>query len=197
LKTKFPITAIILFLGIGAIWLLTLSFVRNNLLHDNKQQESQIDMFMHDVNYVQMDQDGLPVNELSAPEVKHFTVNDEYLLTKPELKARDKSNQLWHISAISGKSQKNQTIINLYDQVKISEFQNSTSKDPILEITTNALTFYPETNFAETKEPLTINQVDNIIEAVGGNVDLKNGILKLFSKVKGKYRNNEKLKIKN
>jgi len=186
--TSFHLAVMVLFLTLGVGWWLTLSFVQHTFMRTANSQSNQPDMFMHDVHYLQINEDGIPQNHTSALTVLHHPQDDEYIYTSPELHLVDSSQQIWQITALSGTSKHGQSIITLADQIKILVFTNAATHTPNMEITANTLTAYPDTETAETRDHITITQGGNITDAVGAKLDMKKGILQLLAQVTGKYQ---------
>jgi len=187
LKTKFSILTTFLFLFLGIGWWLTFNLVRSNLDHI-AETPNQPDIFMTNVTYWKMDPvTGLATHQLTTSKITHHPLDDEYDLTAPEATILSSEKQLWKIQANYGKSKQNQIIIDLSGNVNIQQFSDLIAKNPSLSIATEALTFYPEKQYAETKQPLLITQPNSAVKAVGGNMDFKENILQLSSMVEGQY----------
>lgn len=143
---------------------------------------------MTNVIYYKMDQvTGLITHQLTTSKITHHPLDDEYDLTAPEATIISSAKQLWKIQANYGKSKQNQTIIDLSGNVNIQQFIDNVTKNPNLSVTTEALTFYPENHYAETRQPLLITQPGSTVKAVGGKMNFKENILQLFSMVEGQY----------
>jgi lipopolysaccharide export system protein LptC len=178
------ITFVLLAFAVFTNWL-TFSFVQKKILAQAAPPQDQPDSFMHDVVFLDFDQNGIMRNYLTSPEMNHYVVGDKYVLQKPELKISNQENEEWQIKAPYGQSQNRNDSIDLWGGVEIKQIAGS--KYPGLNITTNSLTFYPTPKYAETKDPISIVQPGSTMQAVGAKVDFKASTLQLLSKVEERY----------
>ena len=98
----------------------------------------------------------------------------------PKLKAS--TNKINHLQEKSSKSGK------IYLDGKVKIIRKPVANNTGFNIATDLLIVEPDLKFAKTASPITIVQKNNIIKAVGAELDLKTGTLKLLSKFKGQYR---------
>lgn len=144
------------------------------------------DFFMNNVNFVQMDNDGIVQNQIATANVLHYVKDDGYFFTKPFLKMLDKNNQLWEITADSGKSNGNEKV-NFIGNVQIQQVFGTKEKTVGTHVTTSAVTIYPDKKIAETNQPVVIMQGESMVNATGARMDFKASKLELLSRVKGQY----------
>ncbi|MDR1056999.1 MAG: LPS export ABC transporter periplasmic protein LptC [Coxiellaceae bacterium] len=139
------------------------------------------DFFMTRVIYTKFNHDGEIRNTVITNKMIHFTTNNVGLFEKPQITLYNSTEEPCNIIANQGRSDKGKEKIYLWDNVKIT--QKVGPNNPDLNVITTALTFYPETKLAETKESVTIIQNDDITEAVGAEANFKTESIKLWSKV--------------
>ncbi len=165
-------------------WLVNASFTQN---HTNAASNSPTtpDGFMTEANYTHFDQNGDVQSQLYSPKVTHFSENDTSFLEKPALVMHTLDHQTWLISAENGSSTHGTKEILLKDNVKVQRtkvLQNTTST-----LTTELLRAYPDTNLAETDQPVTIIQPGSIVKSVGMTANLKTGDINLLSEAQGTF----------
>jgi LPS export ABC transporter protein LptC len=193
LKTKFSVLFFVLaFFALSTGWFVAFNIIRSQI-YSGEDLPTAPDMFIQGVTFKQMDETGQIVHQLFTPNVTHYQQDDRYVLQAPDLKIIDDSKKIWHIRALNGISKQGQSVIELKDNVSISEFADANLEVSELDIKTTFLTVYPDTKFAETAEPVTITQPSNVVESVGAKLDMKSGILYLLSKVKGQYAPEKKV----
>lgn len=146
------------------------------------------DFFINNALYTKFNRRGHINNLFRAKKITHFVTNNIYLFEKPNIVIYNKNEKPWHITANKGKSRKGKTKVYLNGNVKI--VRKSGINNTGLDVVTNALTVQPDLKFAKTKLPITIVQKGNITKAVGAELNLKTGVLKLLSKIKALYQIN-------
>lgn len=156
-----------------------------NLLHERGLSAQNPDFFMHNVVYTQMDESGRIYDQITAPNLVHYLDDDVSIFTTPHLLVFTPTQKLWDISADQGKS------VGFMDRVYLSGNVNI-ERMPLLHdfgftVKTTALTVYPASKTADTKEPVTILQNGSVVNAVGAKADLAKGTINLLSKVEGSY----------
>lgn len=144
------------------------------------------DFFMNNAVYSKFNHDGHINNQIHTTKITHFAANNTYLFDNPHITIYNNNEPPWQITANKGKSEEGKSIVHLWDNVKIIRTQSTNSPD--FDITTNALTIYPDTKFAETKQPITIIQSGNTTKSVGAEADFKTGIVRLLSKIEAIYQ---------
>ena len=91
----------------------------------------------------------------------------------------------WHASAQTGLTANNGELIELSGDVIIQ--QNETTHENPTTLSTMSLLLSPKKEYAETQEPVTIQQGTSVTRAVGMNVDTRAGKIILLSNVKSRY----------
>ena len=91
----------------------------------------------------------------------------------------------WHASAQTGLTTNNGELIELSGDVIIQ--QNKTTHEHPTTLSTISLLLSPKKEYAETQEPVTIQQGTSVTHAVGMNVDTRAGKITLLSNVKSRY----------
>ncbi|OUS01779.1 LPS export ABC transporter periplasmic protein LptC [Gammaproteobacteria bacterium 42_54_T18] len=91
----------------------------------------------------------------------------------------------WHASAQTGLTANNGELIELSGDVIIQQ-DKITHENPTT-LSTISLLLSPKKEYAETQEPVTIQQGTSVTHAVGMNVDTRAGKIILLSNVKSRY----------
>lgn len=144
------------------------------------------DFFMNNVSYIKFDQKGNIINQFSTSKITHFATNNSYFFDNPRIKMYSANEQPWDITANKGKSEYGKSRIDLWDNVQVMQAASANNQD--FNITTTALTFYPDTRCAETKEPITVIQNGSIAKAIGAQADFKVDTVKLLSDIDVQYQ---------
>jgi lipopolysaccharide export system protein LptC len=165
-------------------WLVNASFIQNHMALP-ANSPSTPDGFMTEANYTHFDENGDIQNQIYSPKVTHYSENDTSFLTKPSLVMHTLDHQTWIITAENGSSTHGTKEILLKDNVKVERIkvlQNTTST-----LTTDLLRAYPDTNLAETDQPVTIIQPGSIVKSIGMTANLKTGDINLLSQAQGVF----------
>mgnify|MGYP000042640134 CR=1 FL=1 len=91
----------------------------------------------------------------------------------------------WHVSAQTGLTVNNGELIELSGDVIIK--QNETTHESPTTLHTVSLLLSPKKEYAETQEPVIIQQGTSVTHALGMNVDTRAGKITLLSNVKSRY----------
>lgn len=160
--------------------------VARSMLKPTSISTNESDFFMTNVEYTQMDENGMMRNQIYTNKMEHYPKDDHYTFNAPHIEMIDKDNNPWKIEAKQGTSEKNGTVINLWDDVKIARLANSSGRAGMT-VTTSAVTIHPQEKFAKTDKPVVIKQGGSMVNSVGAEINFKNSTVKLLSKVQGKY----------
>jgi lipopolysaccharide export system protein LptC len=98
--------------------------------------------------------------------------------------------QPWNIYADRGQARHGADIIQLWDNVRL--LQAAGAKNQALTIKTSAMTIYPQQQYAETDQPITLWQPGGTASSVGLRAWQKTGIIELLSRAQGHYQNTPK-----
>lgn len=144
------------------------------------------DFFMTNAVYVKFDQDGHISNQFYTSKITHFTTQNNYIFDNPNMKIYNANEAPWNITATKGRSEWGKSKIYLWDNVRVTQTSGTNNAD--FDITTTALSVYPNIKYAETNEPITIMQSGSIAKAIGAKADFKAGVVNLLSNVECQYQ---------
>lgn len=145
------------------------------------------DFFIKDINVLEFSPEGTPLHALKTPYLVHYPVGDTALLTKPYFIAYSEKadKQPWFISADKGKTEHGTNILHLIHHVLVEQ-TNAKSK-PSLTLKTEQLTIYPKENFAQTEQPVTIEEPGIEVNSIGMKVYFKEKRVELLNHTAGVY----------
>jgi LPS export ABC transporter protein LptC len=184
LKNNLVITIMLLILFVGTSILALLTAKKITTVH--RTSASNPDFFITDAIYTKFTQEGKVGTKIISPQVTHLALNNSYFFIYPEMSIYLPQEEPWQISAHHGSSKQGKSQIYLWDQVQIKRMAGI--NNPHYDITTAALTIYPDSKFAKTEHPITIVQDNITTRALGAQADFKTGIIKLMKKIEGIFR---------
>ncbi|TNF36392.1 MAG: LPS export ABC transporter periplasmic protein LptC [Gammaproteobacteria bacterium] len=140
------------------------------------------DYFMENFSVTQMNDQGQTAYVLQARRMQHFADDDSSEIEAPNIQLFDDKGN-WTIVAQRALIHSNQSVIHLYDQVQLT--RNDTT-DP-LSIETDYLRIDTDTRIADTDRPAHVKTRELELDSLGIMFDNRQGILKLKSRVRGRY----------
>lgn len=146
---------------------------------------TQPDTFMEDVTALFMNKEGHPKLKIQTPKMIHYLENDTTHLQTPHVTLYRKSPNPWFID--SNEAIASSGINQIVFDTNVVIHHISDSVNPETHIKTVRLTIFPNTQIAETDQPITIMQPDTTIRATGMLTDLNKGTIKLLSHAEGEY----------
>lgn len=151
------------------------------------------DSFMVNATYLRMDQNGNLHNKIFVTKMLHYTNNNMSDFTNPKVIIYGKDQSPWNITANYGQSEAGIEKVYLWNNVKIHQAASTNNSE--MTITTTKLTIFPQTQSAETDQPITIIQPGEQVNSVGLKANLQKGEVQLLSQAKGVYQATAKEKI--
>lgn len=128
---------------------------------------------------------GLPRFVLAADKVAHYPGNDSTILDEPRLTSLYADRPPVYTSARQGEVSSNGDEIFLRGDVKLLRFSGATQNQ--MSFTTDYLHVIPDSDLADTDQPVTIMDAHNSVHAVGMQLDNKSRVVKLLSQVKSQH----------
>lgn len=162
------------------------------ILHNNYHFEIEpneihkVDMFMVNVIYTKMDENGRPKNQFFSPKVIHYPYHNSSKFVSPHFIIASKPTEKpWDITAKHGLSEGGLKTVQLWDDVKVHQTAGANNQENTM--TTTQLTIYPKRHYAETNQAVTITQPGSVIKGIGLKATLDKGIVELLSHPHGIY----------
>ncbi len=143
-----------------------------------------IDFYINNSHTVQLNEEGLLHYEFTADRVDHIQETDTSLFTRPDLQLYRGTEYPWHITGLRGTAGADGKEIQLFEQVRVE--RTDAQQRPFL-LTTEHLTYLPDTDRAFTDLPVQITSAHGVTNATGMNAYLKQGTVSLLSTVRGRY----------
>ena len=149
----------------------------------NEQSEPSAYMFVS--SNIRYDKSGNISYKMSSEKVRHYEAQKITVLYKPRLDVpASDTSQSWKLKSRSGQINGNQDTIELKEKVNITNFH---SEQPAVVIQTEKLTLYPEKQFVETDQLVTVTHDTAQMKSTGMTLDMKENRLEFLSNVKGVY----------
>jgi len=170
-------------LSIGSWWLLQL-----NGTEDDKITAPSGHPDTFSIHYVKwaMDEGGRPKKTLLADKIEHYADTGVTRLQNPKVGFSNHQSVTWTITSEAGELSNDGKNLNLTGQVVIE--RGAAEKQRTLKIITRNLLVKPETNQAETQEPVEMTSPPNVTTGVGMKLFFSEPVkLQLLANVKGKY----------
>lgn len=143
-----------------------------------------IDFFAQGTQTVQFTHAGTVQYELNSPRIEHTQDTDITLLLQPDLLLFRGTELPWHISSERSEVSPEGKEIELINTVRI-ERTDERGRPTIL--TTERLTYVPETEYAHTQVAVKIEAANGITTGVGMQTYLNESKMHLLSNVRGQH----------
>lgn len=155
---------------------------------DNQRSSAQakktIDFFAQGTQTLQFTDEGTVQYELSSPHLEHTQDDDITVLLQPDLLLFRGTEFPWHISSERSEVSPEGKEVELLKNVRI-ERTDEQGRPTIL--TTEQLTYVPETEYAHTKLAVKIEAANGVTTGVGMQTYLNESKMRLLSKVRGRH----------
>ena len=174
---------VLVLLALLSQWLLGLSEAERQGKDSTLRHEP--DYSMENFVITAMDSTGKPAHKLKAPLMLHYADDGSAEFTQPELTLYQDGAAPWEVRSERGWMAEDRKRILLQDAVLIEN--PAAPANEVWRIETHDLTLLPDEEYAETAAPVTITGQTSVTRGVGMQVFIKEGRLKLLSKVRGRY----------
>jgi lipopolysaccharide export system protein LptC len=145
----------------------------------------QPDFFMENTQILMFNEQGTPAYQLRSARATHQRTDDSTQLEQPNLLYyRPGEEHPWLLRAQQGSVTKGGDQVDLMNDVLL---QRQDPNDPSRRMTTQALTLFPERDYAETAQSVRIENAGSVTTADGMQVFLDDGRLELLSNVRGQH----------
>lgn len=152
--------------------------------HSSAQAKKTIDFFAQGTQTLQFTDEGTVQYELSSPHLEHTQDDDITVLLQPDLLLFRGTEFPWHISSERSEVSPEGKEVELLKNVRI-ERTDEQGRPTIL--TTEQLTYVPETEYAHTKLAVKIEAANGVTTGVGMQTYLNESKMRLLSKVRGRH----------
>ncbi len=149
-----------------------------------KVDESAIDYYATNAHSVQFLPDGKLQYEMTSDKVEHLKASEVTLLTNPDLNMFRGTEFPWHVQSEHGEVNPDGTQVELIDSVRITRFDEKNRRTLI---TTTRMTVFPQQQYAQTDQPVSIDGAGGVSTGIGMKAYLKESRIHLLSNVRGQY----------
>lgn len=173
--------AVALALAVGYFNIRPSSFDQEPLVTDPLQP----DFFMENTQILMFNGQGTSAYQLRSTRATHQRTDDSTQLEQPNLLYyRPGEEHPWLLQAQQGAVTKGGNQVQLNTDVLL---QRQDPTEPSARMTTQALTLFPERDYAETAQSVRIETAGSVTTADGMQVFLDDGRLELLSNVRGQH----------
>ncbi len=151
----------------------------------NQHEQNQMDSFMDHPKLTSYNSEGKIKDTFSSSCVTHFPLHDTSHAIKPIILNYAKKGPPWHITADLGTMTEGDNNVHLQGNVVIRQPAGENSHD--VTFTTSSLNYYPNRQYAETKQPVQVVQPGTRIDGIGMTANLKTGEINLLNQSRGEY----------
>lgn len=144
------------------------------------------DSFMTNTHYREMDANGHIHVEIIAPKIVHYAYKNSSDFVAPNMTIYKDTKISWKVTSKTGHSTNGLERIDLYDDVVIDHLLKG-DKVPPMALNSSAFTIYPNRDYGETNQAVTIVKAGNTIKGIGLQANLDTGNIKLLSQVDATY----------
>jgi lipopolysaccharide export system protein LptC len=148
------------------------------------QPPPSVDFFIENARSRQFQADGSLRYELTAERLEHLRDSDISLLSQPDLLIHRLNEQPWRVRSLRGEVAPQGSQVELIDAVRIEQ---TTPQNRFTRLTTSRLTIFPEREYAETAQPVRIENPDGVTTATGMQAYVNEGRVLLLSNVRGQH----------
>ena len=149
-----------------------------------KVDDSAIDYYAINAHSVQYLPDGKLQYEMTSDKVEHLKASEVTLLTNPDLNMFRGTQFPWHVQSEHGEVNPDGTQVELIDKVRITRFDEKNRRTLI---TTTRMTVFPQQQYAQTDQPVSIDGAGGVSTGIGMKAYLKESRIHLLSNVRGQY----------
>ncbi|MBN1683821.1 MAG: LPS export ABC transporter periplasmic protein LptC [Gammaproteobacteria bacterium] len=180
-KKQLAVAGLFIFIILLSVWLI-ISTDRIQIAPNKDQNPTA---FMNDVSIIRTNQLGQPNMKLETPKL---TIYEKLNITKIDKPVVRIQNELarWIIHSDTGQAYDHPQKMIFEGHVHIQKYEKGQS--PVI-IETTQIAMDPEKSTAQTNQPVTITQDENIIHGIGLTANLKTGDVEILSHIQERYVN--------
>lgn len=179
------VSVILLVILIGAFsnWLLTGLDTQPRIIPREVRHDP--DYFLQNFRATSMGENGKPQHRLAGDYLEHFPDDDTVVIQQLKLELFREALPPWTARANQGIVYERGDRIELSGEVELH--RPATAHSEALRLQTEALTVYPQREYAETDAAVTISSDRSETRAIGMRLDVGQGLLELLSQTRGSY----------
>ena len=174
---------LILIVITGSAWHFTKTKVIDSLAM--KTLSSQVDSSVLNLRVKQFNKEGVLVNSLTTPLMKHIPKGDVNILQQPHIMVVQNDQPAWEIHAQKAKAFEGGKRIVFTKQVVV--YQNAGDNNQESTLKTEEITYYPKEKKALSSLLVTFEQPGNVIQSRGMTAYLEEKRIELLHQARGTY----------
>jgi lipopolysaccharide export system protein LptC len=151
----------------------------------NKEMRHEVDFVVENLSSTSLNEQGQPKFTLSAKKMWHFPDDDTTHLELPQFTSPHAGQPPLNINSLTGKLTHKGDEVFLYDDVVV--LRAADKKTSERKFQTDYLHIIPDKDFAETDHPVLMTDANNVVNAVGMELDNRTHVVKLLSHVKATH----------
>ncbi len=153
---------------------------------------SSADSYMKNTITRKFNEQGQPAFLLISTEGEYFQAQNRFVMTAPQMLAHAKveGEQPWHLSAKQSVILNNGQRINMQGEVYAWQQVDPVIADKKTEITTPFLSYYPDSQQADTDKFISFKTPGHKIDGTGFKADFATQTYQILSRVKGRHNAN-------
>ncbi len=174
-----------LLIGALAFYLANVTPSAKSARPDNTLVIQEPDVFMQTAEITQFQPDGAPAYQLKALEIRHFEDSGMTRLLDPALIIHQKDQPPWSARSKQGYIRQNlapdgkkEEIVYMREEVQLERLSTGRNR---IQLDSSSMYVYPERQFAETDQPVTIDTVAGRTVAQSMVADLRKGLIRMSS----------------
>jgi lipopolysaccharide export system protein LptC len=153
--------------------------------HRQRVTQDIMDSFMHNVSSISYGNTGAIKDTFNSSYVTHYPDNDTTHAVKPHIVTFSRTGQPWYVTADKGTMTNGDNNVHMQGHVNIHQPPGEKSHN--VTFTTSALNYYPNRQYADTDQPVTVVQPGTRIDGVGMTANLNTGDINLLHQSRGEY----------
>lgn len=159
--------------------------VEQEVVQAARAERHDPDVIMNRFHATKMDQQGRPSGLLNAEELRHYPDHDTTELDAPRLTMLSAERPPLHVESRHGLISSRGDEVFFREQVKV--LREARAEQSAMTMNTEYLHAVPEREWTDTDRPVRIININNVIDAVGLEMDNKAHTLKLLSHVRSEH----------
>ncbi|MDF1832100.1 MAG: LPS export ABC transporter periplasmic protein LptC [Porticoccaceae bacterium] len=153
---------------------------------------SSADSYMKNTSTHKFNEQGKPTFLLTSAEGEYFQAQNRFVMTAPQILAHAgiEGDQPWHLSAQQSIILNNGQRIDMQGQVYAWQQVGPVISELKTEITTPFLSYYPDSQLADTDQSISLKTPGHMIDGTGFKGNFAAQTYQVLSRVKGRHNAN-------
>ncbi|MDF1758855.1 MAG: LPS export ABC transporter periplasmic protein LptC [Legionellaceae bacterium] len=185
-KIKFTGWLVTLFAVMAcSTWYYIDSFSNIKISFDGADLRKSIDATITDLSVKEFDANGVMINFLETPLIRHVPENNTHYLTKPHLIINQEDKAPWEINSLEAVAMRGGKEVKFSDDVVIVQKEYGNSEE--VSVYTDEITYFPGEKYALTQKNVKLLQGGSFIMATGIKAYLDESRVQLLSNARAHY----------